>query len=693
MSRKLNKQLQDLEQKTKNELFIKEQNQKAKPASQRLAEKSQMSNLDEMLLVKEQRDTIEDFDTDLIELDATEEPLNIPNEMATKQAFIDNELAPVIRAITDIRDEPDFATRRVSMDNLIAVGNLIPNTLTADVMGNVIYNDMKGQIDSKIQEDFNSYMIKKPTSNQGIVKNSIEARVNRLSVPIIYNENMKAIMNYRNAWLQNESNKFNQQNNQKLRKYVNRIENQNLHSNVINVNRSAGESDESYAERLESFRNIPDFVNQQKLQLFQREKSKLRQNLLKITNEVNTQQIINLPEITDVNISNINKSFPRFESEIKRNFKSLKIDEFEDYFKDYISKVENQPMKFETLDMALGDTLNKAGQSINDKLNDIQTELSTINKKPKNTKKPSTANEYLQNIQQDIQQYSTTPWELNDVKKDSSYFLKTFGNDFDKKTEYKKKLNETLKSETARQEGINLIGNDNYDDLVNYTINKKGQRKQLNILLEKLNPLVLEYRNSVMNSGSSRDEAKALSQRIFGYGIARTGSEFVDFGKLILDINKLTDQNKLRVLYPNHINIKEIKTTAISQNFENIIVQLLESNKFNRSLFDALDKQEQDLLILLLNKAGLHKFLKDVKSKRDVDIDTLKTKSDSEYIVNKLPKSTLDRWNILKGMIGAGNDNKQLVKEAINICNTFKLTGHYSKSDCDEQIEYLKSLL
>ena len=71
----------------------------------------------------------------------------------------------------------------------------------------------------------------------------------------------------------------------------------------------------------------------------------------------------------------------------------------------------------------------------------------------------------------------------------------------------------------------------------------------------------------------------------------------------------------------------------------------------------------------------------------------LKTKSDSEYIVNKLPKSTLDRWNILKGMIGAGNDNKQLVKEAINICNTFKLTGHYSKSDCDEQIEYLKSLL
>ena len=61
--------------------------------------------------------------------------------------------------------------------------------------------------------------------------------------------------------------------------------------------------------------------------------------------------------------------------------------------------------------------------------------------------------------------------------------------------------------------------------------------------------------------------------------------------------------------------------------------------------------------------------------------------------MNKLPKSTIDRWDVLKGMIMAGNDNRNLVKEAINIVNTFKVTGHCSESDCNMQIEYLKSLL
>ena len=191
----------------------------------------------------------------------------------------------------------------------------------------------------------------------------------------------------------------------------------------------------------------------------------------------------------------------------------------------------------------------------------------------------------------------------------------------------------------------------------------------------------------------SKDDAKTEAKKIFGYGVARHGSEFVDFGKLILDIKKLTEQNKLRVLYPNHINIKEIKTTAISINFENIITQLLESNRFNNSLFEMLDKGEQDLMILLLQKAGLHIHIKGLKSKRDQEVESLSSEMKEEhYTVNKL-KATLDRWEVVKGSILAGNDNRNLVKEAINIVNTFKATGHCSKQDANEQIEYLKSLL
>ncbi len=222
--------------------------------------------------------------------------------------------------------------------------------------------------------------------------------------------------------------------------------------------------------------------------------------------------------------------------------------------------------------------------------------------------------------------------------------------------------------------------------------------------LNKLNPVVVDYRYNLLARGEKKYDSKVKASQIFGYGIAKKSKEFVEFGNLILDLPKLQDQNKLRVLYPNHINVKEIKTTAVSQNFDSLITSLLETNKFNHSLFDLLDKGEQDLMILLFQRAGLHSYIKDVKTKRHKDVDKLvKEDKNEHYQVNnpsgvygfayKLPKETLDRWEVVKGSILAGNDNRNLVKEAINIVNTFKSTGHCSKQEADEQIDYLKSLL
>ena len=139
---------------------------------------------------------------------------------------------------------------------------------------------------------------------------------------------------------------------------------------------------------------------------------------------------------------------------------------------------------------------------------------------------------------------------------------------------------------------------------------------------------------------------------------------------------------------------KEIKTTAVSQNFETIITQLLDSNKFNTQLFGHLDKSEQDLMVLLLQKAGLHSYIKDIDTKRDKEITKhLSNMREKEYSISKLPKETLERFELVKGQIMAGNDNKNLVKEAINLVNTFKSIGHIDASIADEQIGYLKTLL
>ena len=671
MSKKLNKQLQELETKAKNELFIKGQSQKIKPMSQKLAEKVQLSKKDEQLLVQEQEESVNAFDPKLVEIKNTEKPEDVQAVMANKEAFIDNELAPVIREIEAVRNEANSVRRRGLMNTIIASGNIIPVSLRNNLAGNVEYDDLQAQIDEVVNEKVEEFKLKYPLANAGAIKTYKDNQTKILDNNfrnIIYNHNIQALMNYKNVYLQNEEYKLNAENKKRLSDYVSRVQNQNLYSNIVNVNRLPYESDQDYADRLETFKDVPAYVDQQKLQLYQREKSKLKQSLLKIMNETYAQQIINLPEITETNILDINKNFPRFEAEIKRNFKGLKIDEFQDYFKDYITKVENQPIKYETLDMTLGDQLNKQGEEIQDKLADLENQLSKTTTKP-----------------------NPNYWDLEEVKKDGADLeasLPLIRNDKTKlRTKYKA---DTIANIKASKDVLDIIGNNAY---LNDVLNRQNDNLHLDALIKRLNPVLLKYRNKLIDSGMSKDDAKTEAKKIFGYGVAQRGSEFVDFGKLILDIKKLTEQNKLRVLYPNHINIKEIKTTAISINFENIITQLLESNRFNNSLFEMLDKGEQDLMILLLQKAGLHIHIKGLKSKRDKEVESLSSEMKEHYTVNKLPKATLDRWEVVKGSILAGNDNRNLVKEAINIVNTFKATGHCSKQDADEQIEYLKSLL
>jgi hypothetical protein len=685
MSQKLNKQLQILEQQAKNEMFIKQQRQREKPPSLKLTEKFQLPKKDEQLLVKEQEETVEDFDPTLIELDPAEVPADILAEMQNVINLLDTELGPDMQEIEDISNEADQLRRRARMNALIAKGNLITPTLEAELPGTVEYDDMQGILDAELQQridDFNqgapvrtdyqpdskgtkAYNKDVKTFNglAATFKNNEEAKLNDDYAPTIANKNLQALENYKRAFIKYVSDKLQQDNKEKLKTYVKRIENQNLYSNVINVNRLPGESDESYAERLDSFRNIPSFVDQQKLQLYQREKSKLKQSLSKIMSEVNAQRIINLPEIDENNIVDINKNFPRFESEIKRNFKGLKIDEFKDYFIDFVNKIAGQPLSFETLDMTLGDQLNKTANEIQDKLADIESQL------PQNN--PADPNQ----------------WNLEDVINDGEGWI-TNNTSANSRKAYKTLTKDNIKK---NKDVMDIIGNNKY---FNNFLNQQNDTLQVPALIRRLNPIVMKYRNKLVDDGKTKDEAKEEAKKIFGYGINHVPKEYIPFGKLILDLPRLQHQNKLRVLYPNHINVKELRTTAVSQNFESIITQLLETNKFNHSLFDHLDKSEQDLMVLLFERAGLHQYLKDIKTKRDKEVDKhIRSQKEGQYSVNKLPKETIDRWNVVKGSILAGNDNRNLVKEAINIVNTFKAVGHVSSQDADEQIEYLKTLL
>ena len=286
-------------------------------------------------------------------------------------------------------------------------------------------------------------------------------------------------------------------------------------------------------------------------------------------------------------------------------------------------------------------------------------------------------------------------WSLEEVEQDGNALqtgLPLIKNDPSKpklRTVYKWTTKDNIKK---NNDVLDIIGNDAY---FNDILNRQNDNMHLDAFIKRLNPVVMKYRNQFIDAGKTKAEAQDESKKVFGYGINHVPTEYIPFGKLILDLPRLQHQNKLRVLYPNHVNIKELRTTAVSQNFESIITQLIETSKFNHSIFEHLNKTEQDLMLLVFEKAGLHQYLKDMRTKRDKEIDNhiMSNNKEEPYHVNKLPKSTIDRWNVVKGSILAGNDNRNLVKEAINIVNTFKATGHVSNQDADEQIEYLKSLL
>ena len=159
MSQRLNQQLKILEQQTKNELFIREQRQKEKPSSVKLAEKVQLPKKDEQLLVQEKEDAMEDFDPTLIALDPIEVPIDVNAIVTNKTTLVDTELAKVINDITDISNEPDQLKRRGMMDALILAGNMITPTLEAELPATIEYDDMQGIIDADLQkrvDDFNA---------------------------------------------------------------------------------------------------------------------------------------------------------------------------------------------------------------------------------------------------------------------------------------------------------------------------------------------------------------------------------------------------------------------------------------------------------------------------------------------------------------------------------------------------------
>jgi hypothetical protein len=125
---------------------------------------------------------------------------------------------------------------------------------------------------------------------------------------------------------------------------------------------------------------------------------------------------------------------------------------------------------------------------------------------------------------------------------------------------------------------------------------------------------------------------------------------YVDFGIFILNINQLK-KNVLLIKYKRTIApVNKLRRTAITDDFKNLLTDLIDTQEINIELQKELNDEEQELFEKLLT---ISKIAKPLKYKRY-------TKSIEDY---------LHRIMIIQGSMNSGNTSDILKQEAIDIIN------------------------
>jgi hypothetical protein len=155
-----------------------------------------------------------------------------------------------------------------------------------------------------------------------------------------------------------------------------------------------------------------------------------------------------------------------------------------------------------------------------------------------------------------------------------------------------------------------------------------------------------------------------IKRRIkIGKGIAvEEQPRYRTFGKYIIHIPFLENENVLNFKFPSMGSIPTLKPVSIDDNFKEFIIDILNTGVVNQKHYDSLTEAEKAHFNKIVKGAGLSNAL---KFKVDSKIDD---------------KKDLKRIDILVGQIIAGNDNDKVLKEAKELIRKCVANGSISKN-------------
>ena len=175
--------------------------------------------------------------------------------------------------------------------------------------------------------------------------------------------------------------------------------------------------------------------------------------------------------------------------------------------------------------------------------------------------------------------------------------------------------------------------------------------------------------------GVSSKKSEFKSTRIkIGKGLeVEEQPRFKTFGKYIIHMPHLINDNVLNVKFPSGGAIPSIKPVQINNNFKEFINDLLETGKFDERHYNSLSKSERDHFMKIAKGANLISKLGVKQSKEDEDIE----------------KKDVDRFELLKGEYDAGNNNDKMIKELRALVIKFIHSGKINKK---QGMEFLMEL-
>lgn len=233
------------------------------------------------------------------------------------------------------------------------------------------------------------------------------------------------------------------------------------------------------------------------------------------------------------------------------------------------------------------------------------------------------------------------------------------------------------KLDTVSDDKLEKIAQEAYTDYTEskgvYTIPwKKGPAQPPNAFFNAKNDKRFKLKYLIIYA-TTGVQIEKKGGRIKGSGVINSPNYYYEFGRYLIYVPDW-EKGFLRLKYPSKYFIKAFPKTQVSNDFIDVVQEMIDYQVFNEDNYLRLSPDEKELFDRLITFAGLTR-------------NSVKELSKHRKITDKKRDDDVRRFEILKGEIIAGNDNPNVIKECKKLLIKLHNERIISKSDFYEVIK------